>query len=116
MRFFSAQRAHWNVADLKKPQLISGDDKTFRIFDKKNKFISGDKKIFFQLCFFACFFSSPLLFFFQIDQKFFFISSPSLTLIEICPIFFYLVILINFFKNRLNVFFFLNVFFTALPH
>ena len=48
-------------------------------------------------------FLSPLLTFIQIDQKFF-ISSPSITFLEICPMFFYFVAVINFSKNRFNVF------------
>ena len=75
---------------------------------KKNKFISGDKNIL-PAMFFLLVFSVALV----KRPKVFFILSPSLTFQEMCPMFFYLDALINFSKNRLNVFF-LQCFFFAL--
>ena len=77
---------------------------------EKKQLISGDKipgYFFILLVFFVA-----LINFFKIGQKFIFISSPSLTFLEICQmLFFYL----DFSKNISNVFFFLNIFFTAIP-
>ena len=108
---FSAQRAHWIVADFRKKTVNFGRKKKHC---EKNKFISGDKKNIFPAMFFCLFFSTPSLTFFSNRSKVFFNSSPSLTFLEICPMFFYFVALINLSKNRLNVFF-LECFFYRPP-
>ena len=108
--FFSAQRAHWILADFWKKHWILVDKKTFW---KKNKFILRNKKNFFSSYIFLLVFLSPSLTLFKIGQ-FFFISSPSLTFPEICPMFFYLFLLLTFPRIG-GMFFFSKCFFYHPP-